>query len=181
MKYINDLSNRQKVRVISLLIISIFLFLSASGYAGSIKNAGQQIDYVEDMDVDGSDFSPIANLFIAGTNSMLQLLTSIAAVVIMIIDSLILLVPWRLIAIRKDSEISKKEPDIAKAILIIFVVITPITGFIITHFTCGFSILLLTLIPTLFLLGLGVLPLKKAQFNQNLESDNAAFEINNPL
>ena len=162
MKYINDLSNRQKVRMISLLIISILLFLSASGYVRSIQNAGQQIYYVEDMDVDGSDCSPIANLFIAGTNGMLQLLTCIAAVVIMVIDSLILLIPWRLIAIRKDSEISKKEPDIAKAILIIFVVITPITGFIITHFTFAFFVLLLTLIPALFLLVLGVLPLKKA-------------------
>ena len=162
MKYINDLSNRQKVRVISLLIISIFLFLSASGYASSIKNAGQQIDYVEDMDVDGSDFSPIANLFIAGTNGMLQLLTGIVSVIAIVIDSLILLIPWRLISIRKDSEISKKEADIAKAVLIIFVVITPVTNFIITHFTCGFFILLLTLIPALFLLVLGVLPLKNA-------------------
>lgn len=162
MKYINDLSNRQKVRIISLLIISILLFLSASGYASSIKNAGQQIDYVEDMNVDGSDFSPIANLFIAGTNGFLQFLTSIVAVIAMVVISLILLIPWRLIAIKKDSKISKAEPDIAKAILIIFVIITPITGFIITHFTCAFSILLLTLIPALFLLVLSVLPLKNA-------------------
>lgn len=165
MKYINDLSNRQKVRVISLLIIAIFLFLSASGYAGSIKNAGQQIDYVEDMDVDGSDFSPIANLFIAGTNGMIQLLTGIVSVIAILVDSLILLIPWRLISIKKDSEISKKEPDIAKAILIIFVIITPVTGFIITHFTYVFFILPLTLIPTLFLLVLAVLPLKNAYNN----------------
>ena len=174
MNYINDLSNKQKVRVISLFIIAILLFLSASGYAGSIKDAGQQIDYVEDMNVDGSDFSPIANLFITGTNGMLQLLTCIAAVVIMVIDSLILLVPWRLIAIRKDSDISKKEPNIAKAILIIFVVITPVTGFIITHFTVAFFVLLLTLIPALFLLGLGVLPLKKA-YNRIYEKEEETY------
>lgn len=170
MKYVNDLSNRQKIRVISLLIISILLFLSASAYASSIQNAGQQIDYVDDMNVDGSDFSPIANLFVAGTNGFLQFLTSIVSVIAIIILSLILLVPWRLIAIRKDSEISKKEPNIAKAILVLFVVITPVTGFIITHFTCGFSILLLTLIPALFLLVLGMLPLKNA-YNRIYEKE----------
>lgn len=162
MKYVNDLSGRQKARIISLLIISILLFLSSSEYVRSIQNSGQQIDYVENMTVDGSDFTPIANLFVAGTNGFLQFLTSVLAVIAIVIISLILLIPWRLIAIRKDSEISKEEPDIAKAILVIFVVITPVTGFIITHLTCGFSVLLLTLIPALFLLIFGVLPLKKA-------------------
>lgn len=162
MKYVNDLSNRQKMRIISLLIISILLFLSSSEYARSIQNSGQQIDYAENMTVDGSDFTPIANLFVAGTNGFLQFLTSVLAVIAIVIISLILLIPWRLIAIRKDSEISKEEPDIAKAILVIFVVITSITGFIITQLTCGFSVLLLTLIPALFLLIFGVLPLKNA-------------------
>ncbi len=162
MKYVNDLSGRQKARIISLLIISILLFLSSSEYVRSIQNSGQQIDYVENMTVDGSDFTPIANLFVAGTNGFLQFLTSVLAVIAIVIISLILLIPWRLIAIRKDSEISKKEPEIAKAILVLFVVITPVTGFILTHLTFDFSVLLLTLIPALFLLVLSVLPLKKA-------------------
>lgn len=167
MKYVNDLSDKQKVRMISLLIISILLFLSTSGYVRSIQNAGQQIDYVEDMNVDGSDFSPIANLFIAGTNGMLQLLTGIVSVIAMVINSLILLIPWRLIAIRKGSYISKKEPDIAKAILILFVIITPITSCILTRFKYIFFIALLVLTPAVFLLILGVLPLKNAYKHMN--------------
>lgn len=167
MKYMNDLSNKQKVRIISLLIISILLFLNTMGYINAIQNAGHEIDYVEDVYVDGEDFSPIANLFILGTNGMMQLLTCIVTFIATTIISLIFLIPWRLIAVRKDSEIAQKEPDIAKAMLIVFVVLTPATGFIKTHFTYAFSVLLLTLIPALFLLALGVLPLKNAYKRMN--------------
>lgn len=167
MKYVNDLSNRQKARVITLFIISILLFFNATGYVSGIEDAGHQIDYVEDMDVDGSDFSPIANLFILGTNGILQLLTGLLAAAAMIILSLILLVPWRLAAIRKNSEISKKELSIAKAILILFVTITLITSCILTRFTYVSFIVLLVLIPTVFLLTLGVLPLKNAYKRAN--------------
>lgn len=162
MKYMNDLSNRQKVRIISLFIISILLFLRVSGYISEIQNADNEIDYVEELPVDGEDFSPIANLFILGTNGILQLITIALTYVAMVNISLILLVPWRLIAIRKNSEISKKELDMAKGILKIFVVITPVTGFAMTHFTYVFSIVFLTLIPAAFLLVLGVLPLRNA-------------------
>lgn len=167
MKYVKDLSNRQKARVITLFIISILLFISTIGYINGIADAGHQIDYVEDMSVDGSDFSPIANLFILGTNGILQFLTGLLAAVAMIILSLILLVPWRLTAIRKNSEISKKELSIAKTILILFVTITLITSCILTRFTYVSFIALLVLIPTVFLLTLGVLPLKNAYKRTN--------------
>lgn len=162
MKYLKDLSNRQKARVLSLFIISIVLFFNATGYINGIQNVGQEIDYVEDMDVDGSDFSPIANLFIAGHKGMMQCLAGIVAVIGMIIISLILLIPWRLIAIKKISEVSKKELDIAKAILILFTIVTPITGCILTRFRYILFIILLVLIPVVFLLVLGALPLRNA-------------------
>lgn len=150
-----------------MFIISILLFFYAARYISVIQEAGHQIDYVEDMDVDGSDFSPIANLFILGTNGMLQLLTGLLAAAAMIILSLILLVPWRLAAIRKNSEISKKELSIAKAILILFITITLITSCILTRFTYISFIILLVLIPAVFLLTLGVLPLKNAYKRAN--------------
>lgn len=87
MKDVNDLSNRQKARVITLFIISILLFFNATGYVSGIVDAGHQIDYMEDMNVDGSDFSPIANLFILGTNGILQFLTGLLAAAAMIILS----------------------------------------------------------------------------------------------
>ncbi len=169
MKYMNDLSNKQKMRIVGLLIISILLFFNATGYINGIQNVGHEIDYVEDMNVDGSDFSPIANLFILGTKGMLQCLAGIVAVIGMVIISLIFLISWRLIAIKKTSEISKKELDIAKAMLILFAVITPVTGCVLTRFRYIFFIILLTLIPVVFLLVLGVLPLKNAykQINEN--------------
>ena len=43
MKYVNDLSNKQKARVITLFIISILLFFNATGYVSGIDAAVQQI------------------------------------------------------------------------------------------------------------------------------------------
>lgn len=60
------LSNTQKARIISLFAIEILLFLSISGYVNETCHAGNQIDYVENLNLDGSDVSPIANLFIGG-------------------------------------------------------------------------------------------------------------------
>lgn len=152
-----------------MCIISILLFFSATGYINGIQNVGHEVDYVEDMNVDGSDFSPIANLFIEGYNGMMQCLAGIVAVIGMILISLILLIPWRLIAIKEISEISKKELDMAKRILMIFAVIMPVTGCVLTRFRYIFIIALLALIPVVFLLVLSILPLKNAykQMNEN--------------
>lgn len=176
MKSINGLSNIQKVRLISLFIISVLLFIWACEYIVGIQNTGQEIDYVEDMTIDGEDFSPAANLFVWGTRGMMQLLAGILAPVAMLILSLLLLVPWRLIAIRKTSDIAKNEADIARAILFLFMTATPVTSLILTQFEYIVFILPLVFIPSLFLLILGVLPLKKAYERKKAEKGPEGFD-----
>lgn len=155
------LSNTQKARSISLFVIELLLFLCILGYAGGVSSSGNQIDSVDNLNVDGSDFSPIANLFVSGTNGMLQAMTVLASYLFMIIISFILLVPWRLIALRKSAEIADNELTISKKSLVTFIIVTPITSLIITHFTYGGFITVLTLIPTVLLLMLCIFPMKK--------------------
>ncbi len=157
----NQLSNTQRARIISLLVIEILLFLSILAYMNEVRSAGHQINHVENFNVDGSDVSPIANLFISGANGMLQAVVALSACLGMIIISFLLLVPWRLIALQKSAEIANNELAISKKSLVTFVVITPITNLIITHFTYVFFIALLTLIPSVLLLMLSILPMKK--------------------
>ncbi len=155
------LSNTQRARIISLSVIELLLFLSILGFIDEIQNAGHQINDVENLVLDGSDVSPIANLFIFGANGMLQAATELLAYLGMLIISFILLVPWRLIALRKNTKIANNELTISKTILAVFVIITPITCLITTRFTYMFCITLLTLIPTILLLIFSIFPLKK--------------------
>lgn len=155
------LSNTQRARIISLSVIEILLFLSILGFIDGIQNAGHQINDVENLNLDGSDVSPIANLFIFGANGMLQAATELLAYLGMLIISFILLVPWRLIALRKNAKIANNELTISKTILAAFVIITPIACFITTHFTYIFCITLLTLIPTVLLLLFSIFSMKK--------------------
>lgn len=155
------LSNTQKARIISLFAIEILLFLSISGYVNETCQAGNQIDNVENLNLDGSDVSPIANLFIGRANGMLNMITALSACLGMIIISFILLVPWRLIALRKNAEIAENELAISKKSIAMFVVITLIANLILTHYTYGGFIAVLILIPTVFLFILCIFPMKK--------------------
>ncbi|MDE6025415.1 MAG: hypothetical protein K2G45_08175 [Lachnospiraceae bacterium] len=134
-----------------------------------VRNASPQINHVENFNVDGSDVSPIANLFISGANGMLQAAVELSAFLGMIIISFLLLVPWRLIALRKNAKIANDELAVSKKLLLAFIAITPITNLIITHFTYLFFIAVLTLIPTVLLSTLSILPMKK-RINNNKQN-----------
>ncbi len=152
-----------------MFIIEILLFLSILAYMNEVRNASPQINHVENFNVDGSDVSPIANLFISGANGMLQAAVELSAFLGMIIISFLLLVPWRLIALRKNAKIANDELAVSKKLLLAFIAITPITNLIITHFTYLFFIAVLTLIPTVLLSTLSILPMKK-RINNNKQN-----------
>lgn len=75
------------------------------------------IAYTDSMPVDSSEMAPIANLMIMGTNGFLDFLNMVLSIVAIFIIAVILLVPWRLIAIRKHSVIAEVEKKIAKYLL----------------------------------------------------------------
>ena len=126
-----ELTGKQKARMITLTVIVLYLLYGILAYAWEIRMQTPQIDAVDSMQIDGSEFAGIANLFIAGTNGFVSFITMILSVMAMIVIALILLVPWRYIAIRRQSVIAREEYVTAKYLWIGFCVCALIGGFII--------------------------------------------------
>lgn len=92
---------RQKGRVLSLAAIAFLLIWAVWQYGNDIREMTVPIENVTECYVDGTDFSPIMNLLVDSTNGFLSAVMIVLNVVEMCVFSLILLVPWRLIAVRK--------------------------------------------------------------------------------
>ena len=159
MKAFSELTSRQKARMLSLLGVMVLLLAFVLIYVAAFAIEQQQIQPVDNLNVDGSDFSPIANLFVAGANGLLLFVECLVTGAVMLVFSLILLVPWRIIAIKKDSEIAKCELNMSLIILAGFAAAALIIGLIISRFTLLTVILFLEFIPTVIYLLLCVLPL----------------------
>ncbi len=129
------LTGKQKARIITLAVIVLYLLYGTLAYAWEVRMQTPQIDYVDSMQVDGSEFSGIANLFVAGTNGLVSFLTMLFSVVAMLVIALVLLVPWRCIAMRKQTVIVKEEYIVAKFLWIGFCVCALLGGLIILRFT----------------------------------------------
>ncbi len=129
------LTGKQKARIITLAVIVLYLLYGTLAYAWEIRMQTPQIDAVDSMQIDGSEFAGIANLFVAGTNGFISFITMILSVVAMMLIALFLLVPWRCIAIRKASVIAKEEYKTAKYLWIGFCVCALLGGAIILRFT----------------------------------------------
>lgn len=138
------LTGKQKARVITLAVIVLYLLYGTLAYAWEVRMQTPQIDYVDSMQVDGAEFSGIANLFIAGTNGFVSFLTMILSVIAMFVIALILLVPWRCIAIHKQSVIAKEEYKIAKNVWIGFCASSLLGGVVILRFTNLLYLLIMT-------------------------------------
>ncbi len=138
------LSGKQKARIIALAVIVLYLLYGALAYAWEIRMQTPQIDYVDSMQIDGSEFAGVANLFVAGTNGAISFITMILSVAAMLLIALFLLVPWRCIAIRKTSVIAQEEYKKAKYLWIGFCVCSLLGGFIIMRFTNLLYLLIMT-------------------------------------
>ena len=138
------LTGKQKARIITLAVIVLYLLYGTLTYAWEIRMQTPQIDAVDSMQIDGSEFAGIANLFVAGTNGFISFITMILSVVAMMLIALFLLVPWRCIAIRKTSVIAAEEYKIAKNMWIGFCACALLGGVIILRFTNLLYLLIMT-------------------------------------
>lgn len=159
MKAFSELTSRQKARMLSLLGVMVLLLALVLMYVGAFANEQHQIQAAENVNVDGSDFTPLVNLFVSGANGLLLFVECLVTGAVMLVFSLILLVPWRCIAIRKGSAVGKAELCISLGILAGFAVLSLVVGLVLTRFTMLLLILFLTFIPTVMYLLLSVLPL----------------------
>lgn len=156
-----QLTARQKGRIISFALIVMYLLYGVIAYVWGVRINTPDIAYIDSVPVDGSEMAPIANLIIMGTNGFLDFLNMVLSIVAIFIIAVILLVPWRLIAIRKKSAIAELEVKLAKYLLMGFVVLSPVISLILLRFTNLLFVLILTTVPAFFIWLFGVWPLQK--------------------
>ena len=161
------LSGKQKARIITLAVIVCYLLYGTLAYAWEIRMQTPQIDYVDSMQIDGSEFAGVANFFVAGANGFVSFVTMILSIAAMLVIALILLVLWRCIAIRKTSVIARDEYKLAKYLWIGFCVCSLLGGFIIMRFTNLLYLLLMTGILAFLIWIFSVWPMGRRMDEEN--------------
>lgn len=164
---------KQRTRSIIALCIEIILNVSAVSYVSEIFSYQPEVKPVRDMYIDGSNFTPLANLAVNGFNGFTYILTFVLSVAAVIFVGIILLVPFLLISLRKTAVIHDVEPLYAKGIILIGMLLTFAGCLLVSQFSLIIIDIILTMIPALLMLLLYYLPLKnrlKKQISNKVES-----------
>ena len=165
MTQMKDLTNAQKVRIFSFMAIALVQLIFILAFAWNTGELTDQIPYTDSCNVDGSDFSPAANLCVAGFNGIVNLITMIFSIGITWFVATVSLIAWRFIAIQKTSVVAETEWKIAKYTWFAFIAVSLLGCLIILHFSHLTFCTFLTALPILLLWLLGVLPLQNRYRN----------------
>ncbi|MDE7367273.1 MAG: hypothetical protein K2N24_07955 [Lachnospiraceae bacterium] len=91
------------------------------------------IEYVDNINIDGSDFTPLANLAVAGVNELTAFLTIGSAVLFATIFILIFAVLLRVTTIRKKDIVTESEVVFTKWLIMVSSVCAFIVGILFTN------------------------------------------------
>lgn len=154
-----------KIRIaVSSVIMMILAYFATSYlyefYQLGIKHFLVDTSDINDIIIDGSDFTPVFKLLGGGFNGiLLVIITGVYAVIILIVG-LILLIPFRLIGLNKKRCIEKLEYKIVKCAYVIILTLSFLIGGILTRFSFLILLFLLNAIWGLLVLTFCVVPLK---------------------
>lgn len=154
--------NKGLVRRVLLAAVSILNCTFSVGYIRDIYHvlSGENlIEYVDDINVDGSDFTPLANLAIAGANGMMTLLTIVLTVLFATIFILIFAILLRVTTIRKKDIVTESEVIFTKRLIIVSSILAFIVSILSTNIKLIGYIIGLSWQQPLFMLLIYCLPL----------------------
>mgnify|MGYP003289072168 CR=1 FL=1 len=167
-----ELTNTQKGRIFSFIAIATILLFFILLMTWNIRIQTPAVAYTDSCNMDGADFSPAANLCIAGFNGFVMFITMVFSVGIVWVLSTVAVITWRCIAIQKTSVVTKLEYKIAKYTWLTFTILSLIGCLILLQLSHLFYCTLLTSLPILLMWVLGVLPLQ----NNYLKQKNTTIE-----
>lgn len=154
----------QKCRVgIWFLILMILLYFSI-GYCYEGYRLGADfigVSSVHDFIVDGTDFTPMILPLGYVLNIVLYFIVRALYVVIIIIANLILLLPFRLIALNKKRCVTEIEYSIYKYSYMGALLLSAVLCIILTRFTCLITAVLYNGIWAVFALVFVLIPAKR--------------------
>ena len=162
LKQIRELTPIQKARMLSLAIIHLVLVMLVWGYTREIyeMTTTTLIEPVDDFYVDGEDMSGLVNLAQMGFEGLMEGTYIIGSMIGSGLLSLVLLIPWRCIAIRKTSMVTVSEYKMSFKLVAAFVVVSLLVGVLASDISY-FSIILMFIIgPALMSLLVSVLSLE---------------------
>lgn len=155
--------NKDLIRRILLVAGSILNWIFSLAFISAIYNVmfGENlIEYVDDIPVDGSDFTPITNLAIAGVNGMTILFTIGLAVLFTTILILIVAILLRVTTIRKKDIVTESEVVFTKRIIMISSTLAFIVGILLMNLKLIECVIYLSWQQPLFMMLIYYLPLK---------------------
>lgn len=123
--------NKAHVRRILLVVASILNWIFSVGYIREMQKVllGKPlIKYADNIKIDGSDFTPLANLAITGANRLAIFLTMVLDVLVATIFILLFAILLKITTIRKNDIIMESELVFAKWFIIISSVLAFIVG-----------------------------------------------------
>ncbi len=147
MKKIKSLTGKQKARLITFAVIILYLLYGVLACVWEVRMQTTEIEYVDSVQIDGSEIAPLANLFVAGANGLIGFVTTIMSVV------------------------AKIECKVTKYLLIGFVVLSIGIGLIMLKFANLIFIIVLMATPALFIWLLALLPMRSTCLKTNASDD----------
>lgn len=155
--------NKDIVRRVLLVATSILNWIFSVGYIREIYNVmldQNLIEYVDNITIDGSDFTPLANLTIAGVNGLTIFLVIGSAVLLAAIFILIFAILLRITTIRKKDIVTESEVVFTKRLIIVSSVLAFIVGILSTNIKLTGYVIGLSWQQPLFMMLIYYLPLK---------------------
>ncbi|MDE7294654.1 MAG: hypothetical protein K2N72_09555 [Oscillospiraceae bacterium] len=158
--------NKSMVRRGLLAGTSVLNWIFSVGYVREIYNFIAEDNFIEypgEIIVDGSDFTPLADLAVTGVNGMLIALTFGAYVIISTVFILIFSVLLRVVAVRKNDEVTGADVIFVKRFITISSVLAFIAGVLLSNVNLTGYVLALSWQQPLFMLLIYYRALKKKQ------------------
>ena len=136
-------------RIIVFSVILILLAYFSAGYTyetfnTSLKQQFIDVDDINNINIDSSDFTPGFRILGTGFNSFLALLTFGTYAIVILVVSAIFIVPFRFIGLRKNSIVTDMEKKTTKAVFAGAVAISIIVSLIITRMTMIIPLMIYT-------------------------------------
>lgn len=155
--------NKDFVRRVLLVAASILNWIFSVGYIREIYNVmlGENlIEYTDNINIDGSDFTPLANLAVAGANGLMTFFTIVLAVLFATIFILIFAILLRVTTIRKKDMVTESEVVFTKRLIMVSSVLAFIVGILSTNIKLIWYVIGLSWQQPLFMMLIYYLPLK---------------------
>lgn len=140
-----------KIRIAVFIVILLILSYFSVGYTYEIFSTSVN-DYlidtgnINDVNIDGSDFTIMFRLMGYCMNTFLGFFMYVIYAIIIVIVSLVFVIPFRLIGLRKSTKLTALEINITKWSFIGIIILSVITGLIITKCTVIIPLLIYTTI-----------------------------------